>query len=368
MVTALGDSGHVVDLLCYPFGDDLEIENVNIIRSPRPIGINEVKVGPSLAKFPLGFLMMLKAFWLCLRRKYEVIHAVEESAFFALFLKKIFKTKFIYDMDSVISDQLKYTGFTAIRPVLALAERLETAAMRNADFVITVCDSLSELIQERSPETGVVQIEDAPVQTNFQEERQAASKLRSDLDLGDSPCIVYTGNLESYQGVDLLIRAAAQACKANSTLRFVIVGGEEEQIEHLQDLATKLDISEICIFTGKLAMAEMPAFMTMADVLVSPRTKGTNTALKIYTYMQSGRPIVATRLPTHTQVLDDSCSYLVLPQVDDLAEGVLRAVRERDENSEIPNEARKRVASKYSLPRFNSQVRTAYKSLPSPLS
>ena len=40
------------------------------------------------------------------------------------------------------------------------------------------------------------------------------------------------------------------------------------------------------------------------DVLVSPRSRGTNTPLKIYQYLRSGKPIVATRLLTHTQVLE----------------------------------------------------------------
>ena len=35
-------------------------------------------------------------------------------------------------------------------------------------------------------------------------------------------------------------------------------------------------------------------------MLVSPRSRGTNTPLKIYQYLRSGRPIVATRLLTHT--------------------------------------------------------------------
>ena len=37
---------------------------------------------------------------------------------------------------------------------------------------------------------------------------------------------------------------------------------------------------------------------------VSPRSRGTNTPLKIYQYLRSGKPIVATRLLTHTQVLE----------------------------------------------------------------
>lgn len=363
IVTALGEGGHEVDLLCYPFGEDVEIDNVNILRTPPVPGVKDVKVGPSLTKMPLDALMMAKAFWLCLRNKYDVIHAVEESAFFCVLLKKIFKTKFIYDMDSVISEQLRYTGFTAFRPFLALAEQAERMAMRNADFVITVCDSLTRTIEKRAPGAKVVQIEDAPLQQCFRENHERADKLRSELGLEDAYCVVYTGNLENYQGLDLLIRAAARVYKSNQQIRFVVVGGEKSQIDSLRELATNLDIANICIFTGKRPMEDMPAFMTMADVLVSPRVKGTNTALKIYTYMQSGCPIVATKLPTHTQVLDETCAFLVLPQADDLAEGILEALQDPVKHAKIANEARKRVSSRYSLPRFNNKVRTAYQSL-----
>ncbi len=48
-------------------------------------------------------------------------------------------------------------------------------------------------------------------------------------------------------------------------------------------------------------------------MLVSPRSSGTNTPLKIYQYLRSGRVIVATRLLTHTQVLSDEVAILTAP-------------------------------------------------------
>ena len=42
------------------------------------------------------------------------------------------------------------------------------------------------------------------------------------------------------------------------------------------------------------------------DVLASPRRHGQNTPFKVFTYLASGKPLVATRIPTHTQLLDDS--------------------------------------------------------------
>jgi glycosyltransferase involved in cell wall biosynthesis len=363
IVKALGEAGHSVDLLCYGYGEDLDLKNVRILRTPALPGVRDVKVGPSLAKLPLDAMMFLRAFALALFNKYDVIHAVEESAFFAILLKKIFHTRFIYDMDSVISEQLRYTGFTSVRPIIWLAERCEAAAIRASDFVLTVCGSLSDKVREVSPDTRIVQIEDAPLQSSYQSDADGARRLRRELELADRPVIVYTGNLESYQGIDLLLRAMAAACKSDPELCLVIVGGERGQIERLQGLAANLNIAENCRFAGCRPVAEMPAYMTMADILVSPRIKGSNTALKIYTYMQSGKPIVATRLPTHCQVLDEDCAYLVPPQIDDLAQGLLRALREPEQSAKLAVEAQRRVSEKYSLPHFNSRVRQAYSSL-----
>ena len=57
------------------------------------------------------------------------------------------------------------------------------------------------------------------------------------------------------------------------------------------------------VFTGQQPAREIPAFVAAATVLASPRIRGTNTPLKIYSYLRSGVPIVATNLLTHTQVL-----------------------------------------------------------------
>ena len=48
-------------------------------------------------------------------------------------------------------------------------------------------------------------------------------------------------------------------------------------------------------------------------MLVSPRIAGTNTPLKLYAYLKTGKPIVATDLPTHTQVLTSQTALLAPP-------------------------------------------------------
>jgi glycosyltransferase involved in cell wall biosynthesis len=46
-------------------------------------------------------------------------------------------------------------------------------------------------------------------------------------------------------------------------------------------------------FVGQRPPEEMPPYMELADILLSPRNKGTNTPLKLYTYLRSGKPLLA---------------------------------------------------------------------------
>ena len=103
--------------------------------------------------------------------------------------------------------------------------------------------------------------------------------------------------------------------------------------------------------------------MTLADVLITPRNRGTNPPMKIYAYMQSGRPIVSTNVPTHTQILDDQTAFLVNTDPESLAKGILDVLGNSDKARTVALAARERVEQKYSLLKFREKVRAAYTSL-----
>ena len=97
LARALGRAGHQVDILTYPLGKNIKIANTTIYRLPKIPGIIHIPVGPSYIKIPLDILLFLKALIRGLTEKYDVIHAVEESAFFGVILKKILRSKFTGD-------------------------------------------------------------------------------------------------------------------------------------------------------------------------------------------------------------------------------------------------------------------------------
>ena len=140
-----------------------------------------------------------------------------------------------------------------------------------------------------------------------------------------TPMVLYTGTFAEYQVLNLLVAAAARVKAGRPDVRFVLAGGRPEQVAAARRDAARAGVDDVVIFARQRPAEESTAYLDAADVLVSPRSTGTNTPLKIYQYLRSGCPIVATRLPTHTQVLDDSVSFLTAPTPEGFAHGILSA-------------------------------------------
>src|SRR5207247_8518900 len=96
-----------------------------------------------------------------------------------------------------------------------------------------------------------------------------------------------------------------------------------------------------------------------ADLLVSPRSRGTNTPLKIYQYLRSGKAIVATRLLTHTQVLSDQTAILTGATAQEFADGILAGLANRERAEAIGARARELAETKYSYEAYLERTRQA---------
>jgi glycosyltransferase involved in cell wall biosynthesis len=99
---------------------------------------------------------------------------------------------------------------------------------------------------------------------------------------------------------------------------------------------------------------------------VSPRSRGTNTPLKIYQYLRSGKPIVATRLLTHTQVLDDDTAVLTDASTQAYADGILAALNDPARSAAIGAAAQRLAATKYSYDAYLERTRRACSALVAP--
>src|SRR4030095_1137329 len=157
-------------------------------------------------------------------------------------------------------------------------------------------------------------------------------------------------------GLDLLFAAMRTVLAARPDARLVLAGGRPDQIEAARARTAEAAVAHAVVFAGQRPAEEIPAYLDAADVLVSPRSLGTNTPLKIYQYLRSGRAIVATRLLTHTQVLDDEVAFLTGATPEAFGAGVLAAIADPERARAVGARARHLADTKYSYEAYLSRT------------
>lgn len=323
----LAGAGHAVDVLSYFEGEDVAIPNVRHFRIRRPPGVRRVPIGVSWQKVPCDAVMLRDATRLARRGRYDVAHAVEEAGFLALLLRNRLGLPFVFDMDSRMGEQIRARS-PLFAPVAAAFDVLERATIRRAAGVVAVCPALADHARSRDPAGPVALLPDPPLRDVLpRPPGDAPSELARQVREVPGTRILYVGNLEHYQGVDLLVDAFARAAPELPEAHLFVAGGDAAGIARLR-ARVPVDAARRVHFLGATPLAELDDLLAAADILVSPRRSGTNTPMKIYGYMASGRPVLATRVAAHTQVLDGSTALLVPPAADALAEGLFALVRD----------------------------------------
>lgn len=158
---------------------------------------------------------------------------------------------------------------------------------------------------------------------------QMQSNLRVELGI-NHVLLMYVGNLETYQGVDLLLDSFALTLKKNKLADLVIIGGEASDIQKYKQQAKRLGILENVHFWGPKPVDDLGVYLAQADIVVSPRVKGKNTPMKLYSYLHSGKALLATDLPTHTQVLNSQISLLAAPNSQAFSQGMVHLIDDPD--------------------------------------
>ena len=358
-IRALLELGHTVDLVTYPFGEDVSLPGLRVFRCLRPPFVRGVRIGPSAAKIPLDVALTVTAVRRALSHHYDAIHSHEEGSFIGVVLASLLGLPHLYDMHSSLPQQLTNFEFSRSRTLARLFTWMERFVIRRSKVVVVICPHLEEVVHGIDASVPAVLIENAPGSGDAPAAGSGAA-VREELGLPPAaPVILYTGTFEAYQGLDLLLAAARLVVAARPEARVVLAGGRPEQIEAVRAQARATGVEAAVLFAGQRPAAEIPRFLDAADVLVSPRSSGTNTPLKIYQYLRAGRPIVATRLLTHTQVLDDQTAILTPATPEGLAAGILSALEDPGRARAIGERARDLANRKYSYEAYLNRTRQA---------
>jgi glycosyltransferase involved in cell wall biosynthesis len=216
---------------------------------------------------------------------------------------------------SVFSEETArlYDGAGAARPSPAKLRRLvrrEHRVCHEATAVVTITRGLLDCLVERhGPLTEAHVVPDGARVS----ETPPPARKRSP---GEPFRIYYIGQLYPWKGVDLLVESMPLLPGAE----LVIVGGlpPEPDLDRVRETAWRLGLTERVHFRGFLPPPEVAEERKRADAFVIPfldslTARHFTSPLKLFEAMASGRPIVASDLPSIREVLRHDEDALLVP-------------------------------------------------------
>jgi glycosyltransferase involved in cell wall biosynthesis len=321
-VKALVTLGHEVDLVTYPFGKGVDLPGLRIYRTPGIPFIKSVKPGFSPAKIPFDILILLTVLWRLCVGHYRYLHTHEEAALIGILLAPLFGCRHLYYMHCDLSQLVP-----SYMRRFVLASQIQIA--RRANTIIAFYPEVTSIARRMAPEQCIHTLLPLSIDNGLPCAREEdVVHLRHLWKLGTGPVLLYTGTLEYYQGMGLLLQSISIVRASLPEARYVIVGGSNAQVKQLKQLAQKLGIIDMVRFAGQRPLEEMPHYMALAHIMLSPRSEGTHVPLKVYTYLHSGKAILATNILSHTQILTSEMALLVPPTAEGLAQGALALLRD----------------------------------------
>jgi len=129
---------------------------------------------------------------------------------------------------------------------------------------------------------------------------------------------LYTGSFTT-MGTDKGISTILDSLKDLGNVYFVAVGGNEKDISYYKKMASKDGVSAKTYFMDRVNKETLARFQRAADVLLMPFPRKAHyeyfmSPLKTFEYMASGRPIIASTLPSIKEILKDDSAFFVPPE------------------------------------------------------
>jgi len=216
-------------------------------------------------------------------------------------------------------------------------ERRERLVWTRATAYVTITRALADDLAVRyGARTGIFVVPDGA--------RAVDAARAHDGEIATGPIAAYAGHLYPWKGVDVFVRALALA----PSVRGLIVGGHpgEPDRARIERLARDTGVFDRLEITGLLPPTEVAAALAKATMLVLPNTASAiserfTSPLKLFEYLQIGRPIVASDLPALREVLTPQTALFVPPgDAPALAKALERLAADSAECASLAHAAR----------------------------
>jgi glycosyltransferase involved in cell wall biosynthesis len=353
--------GHKVIICTYHLGRD--IGGLKIERIKRIPWYKRIEAGPSIHKFYLDLLLLLKVLWVGRRFKPDLIHAhLHEGALLGLLAKAYLKVPIIFDYQgSLVAESIEHNFIKGGGILSKILSIIETKIERASSFIMISSMAGLKILKQKNL-SNIHLIEDAADTLAFLQKQGDDLELVDRLGLPQGKkVIVYLGYLHPYEGIDFLFMSFKELIQRRSDIHFLIMG--YPNVKEYKELASRLKISSFVTFTGRIPYEESPRYLRLGDVAVSGKMSQSEGNQKLCNYLSCGIPCVCFDTPVNRYILGEAGFYAPPGDVRTFAEKIIELIASEEKRFHIGKIARKRAEEKFSWEKRVEEIVKIYKSV-----
>jgi glycosyltransferase involved in cell wall biosynthesis len=250
-----------------------------------------------------------------------------------------------------------------------LTERLEIETAKRSDHVFTITGALRDhLIEKGVDGTRISVLPNAVDATRFvPQDRDPA--LEASLELEDTVVIGYIGSFAEYEGLDLLLEAAARLRDMTTTKFHILLVGDGAMNGELHRMVRFLGLQEWVTFTGRISHQEVDRYYSLIDIMPLPR-RGFRVCeqvspLKPFEAMATGKMLVTSDVAALSEIVQHGETGLIHEKDNSsaLADALLRGINDQDLRMRLGQNAREWVTENHDWNRISQLAIDVYNRL-----
>jgi glycosyltransferase involved in cell wall biosynthesis len=294
-------------------------------------------------------------FYVSLTKRYSTLFLTVPPPTTSIFiiLAKALRKRIVVDIQDLWPEILVEVGYIKKGSFLHVALGfLERVVFRNADRIITVSPDLAQKIRFMTPKPIYV-VESQADPTEFNED-ETTSQLRLHLGLTGRKILLYIGTVGRVQRFESIVLAMPAVLESHPDAMLIVVGSGD-QIDSLLALTDTLGIAEHVRFLPPVPHADVPRYMSIADVCLLPLDTTEIEALptKFFEYLASGRPVLATSSIAVSRILHESGAGVFVEDprnTDEMARAIVGLLSDGGARQLMGKRAREYARQRYDLP------------------
>jgi glycosyltransferase involved in cell wall biosynthesis len=245
---------------------------------------------------------------------------------------------------------------------------VEYAACRDADAVLVITEALGREMVSRGIAPEKVVVMPNGVHGDRFTPRPRDADLAKELGVESKTVIGYAGGLVDYEGLDLLLEAAA-ALKQRRQDFHVLVVGDGHHDQALRGMVDRLRLADMVTFTGRVPHAEIGRYISLFDITPFPRLPlpvcELISPIKPFEAMAMGKAVVASDVAALAEIVDDGATGLLFTKgsAEALTRALERLLDAPDLRHSLGEAARNWVVAERDWSRIVATVEATYRDL-----